>query len=66
MKYFNPRLFRFSKVKIKHFQSDFSLSLEIARVLLENGADPNARNRFGATPLFEASQVLWQMYLELA
>lgn len=33
-----------------------SLSLEIARVLLENGADPNARNRFGATPLFEASQ----------
>ncbi len=33
-----------------------SLSLKIARLLLENSADPNAVNRFGKTPLFEAAQ----------
>ena len=32
------------------------MSLKIARLLLKNGADPNAVNRFGATPLFEAAQ----------
>jgi hypothetical protein len=28
----------------------------LARILLENGADPNAVNRFGETPIFEAVQ----------
>jgi hypothetical protein len=36
------------------FHSSFSLSLDIAELLLENGADPNATNRFGKTPMFGA------------
>lgn len=32
----------------------FSLTLEIAKILIANGADPNALNRFGESPLFEA------------
>lgn len=30
------------------------LTFQMARILLQNGADPNARNRFGISPIFEA------------
>ena len=31
------------------------ISLRMAKILLDHGADPNAVNRFGMTPLFEAA-----------
>jgi ankyrin repeat protein len=35
--------------------------MEMARVLLKRGADPNAKNRFGAVPLMEC---VMQNYLD--
>lgn len=41
------------------------LSFELAKILLKRGADPNAVNRFGCTPAFEAAQAGKLHFVEL-